>query len=115
VRMATRIRGSSDAPPVDEEQLRAARREQARRNAYWQELEEAALVRRAPFLVDADTDELWAPFLAPVFETGSARIVANDQVPLAYFVTPEGDVRFVERVGGTWSAIVARRARRERS
>jgi hypothetical protein len=112
MRMPTRLRSSSDAAPADEEQVRAARREQARRNAYWEELEETALVRRAPFLVHAADDSLSTPFQAPVFEAGSARIVANDQVPLGYFITPEGDVRFVERKAGTWSQVVERKARR---
>jgi hypothetical protein len=58
--MPASLRSSSDPQPVDPEQLRAARRETARGNPRWQEVEETSLVRRAMFLVHADTDELFS-------------------------------------------------------
>ena len=115
MRTPANLRGSSDPQPVDPEQLRAARLEAARRTPQWEEVAETMFVPRARWLVRADDDTLWTPFRAPVFETGSARIVANDQVPLSYFITPEGDVRFVEKFGGSWSQIVERQTRKSRA
>jgi hypothetical protein len=114
VRMPASLRSSSDPQPVDREQLQAARLEAARRTPKWEEVEKTMFVPRARWLVRADDDTLWTPFRA-VFEAGSARIAANDQVPLAYFITREGDLRFVEKFGGTWSQIVERQARKSRA
>jgi hypothetical protein len=115
MRTPANLRSSSDPQPVDPEQLRAARLEAARRTPEWEELEETALVRRAPFLVHAADDSLWTPFRAPTFEAGSARVVANDRVPLGYYLTPDGDIQFVEKVAGTWSQVVERQARKSRA
>jgi hypothetical protein len=112
VKVPTRIRSSSDAPPVDQEQLRAARREAARANAYWQELEEPALVRRAMFFVHAADDTIWSFYRGTVWDPGSANVVFNDRLPMWFYVDAHGDVVFLERRPGLWSDIVARQAQR---
>jgi hypothetical protein len=55
--MLALLRGSGEAQ-VDAETVRTARREAARRNSRWTEIEETMLVPRARWLVHADTDEL---------------------------------------------------------
>jgi hypothetical protein len=111
VRTPTRIRGSSEAPAVDQEQLRAARREAARANVRWQEVEETSLVRRAMFLVHADDDTLWSFYRGTIWD-GSANVIFNADLPMWFYVDADGDVVFLERRPGLWSDIVARQARR---
>jgi hypothetical protein len=113
--MTTRLRSSSDAPPVEQGQLRAARREAARRNPRWVEVEETSLVRRAMFLVHADEDTLWTGYRGTVWEPGSANVIFNADLPMTFYVDPDGDVRFIERRPGLWSDIVARQARKRRA
>jgi hypothetical protein len=100
VKTPTRLRGSSDAPPVDQEQLRAPRREAARANPRWQEVEETSLVRRAMFLVHADDDTLWSHYRGTVWDPGSANVIFNDMLPMWFFVDADGDVVFLERRPG---------------
>ena len=114
MRTTTRLRSSSDAPPVEQGQLRAARREAARRNPRWVEVEETSLVRRAMFLVHADTDELWTHYRGTVWEAGSANVIFNDSIPMWFFVDADGEVVFLERRPGLWSDIVERMERRKR-
>jgi excisionase family DNA binding protein len=115
MRMPAGLRSPSDEAPVDQEQLRAARREAARANPRWQEVEETSLVRRAMFLVHADTDELWTPYRGSIWNPGSANVIFNADLPMVFYVDSAGDVQFVERIGGTWSAIVERQARKSRA
>lgn len=93
-----------------EVELREARVAAARRQPGWVEFEETALVRRARWLVHAESDELYRRSRGVVFQSGSAALIA-DHVPLAFYVEHEtGEVVFLEKVGKTWSEIVARRA-----
>jgi hypothetical protein len=112
MKMPARLRSSSDEPPVDQEQLRAARRETARANPRWVEVEETSLVRRAMFLVHADDDTLWSFYRGTVWDRGSANVVFNDMLTMWFYVDADGDVVFLERRPGLWSDIVAREARR---
>jgi hypothetical protein len=95
-----------------EQEVRERRVMTARANRFWSEVEETALVRRERWLIHAETDEMFSPFAAQVWANGSANIAQNDRVPLTFYVDREGEVRFLERQPGTWSQVVARRARR---
>jgi hypothetical protein len=100
-----------DAP--DQTSIRKRRVEVARRNSRWTELEETALVRRARYLVHADTDELFTVHRGVVFGSGSASVIA-DQSALYFCVRPDGELVFLERqTGRTWSDIVRRQAKRK--
>ena len=75
-------------------------------------MSETDLVRRGPWLVHADTDELFKNY---VFARGAGRPTFNEGVPLTFYVDHEGDLVFLERGLGTWSEYIARRAKRRRS
>ena len=92
-------------------ELREARVEAARRIPQWTEVEETLFVRRGPFLVHADDDTLWSVYRGTVWNPSSANVIFNADLPMTFYVDRAGDVRFVEKVGGTWSAIVERRTR----
>lgn len=106
------LKASSDERP-DEDAIAARRVEVARRNSHWAELCETDLVRRARYLVHAETDELFTPHRGYVFATGSSTLIA-DRFPMFWYVDRDGELVFLERVQGTWSAIVERRAKRGR-
>jgi hypothetical protein len=106
----TMKRASEEVP--DEDAIRVRRVEIARRNPRWNEVEETALVRRERWFVHADTDEMFSLYRGPVFMTGSASVAFNDRVDMFFYVRGDGEVIFLERQPGTWSEIVARRARR---
>lgn len=97
----------------DDELVAEARVEAARKNPDWVEVEEIDLVVRKPWLVHAESDELYSVFRGAIFERGSARLVFNYSVPLAFYVDRTGSVVFLERRPGTWSDVVAKRARRD--
>lgn len=93
--------------------MSAARLEVVRKNHRWTELEETALVRRGPYLVHADTDEMFAIRRGVVFEPGRAVVgYVPEGADLSYFVDQAGEIVFLDRQRGTWSDIVAKRARR---
>jgi hypothetical protein len=98
-----------------ERQVREARLDLARRQSNWTELAHVGLVRRGPFLVDGETDQLYIVRRGVVFEPGRATIgYVPDNTPLAWFVDQAGNIVFLEQPGGpqTWSEIVERRAAR---
>jgi len=99
-----------------EQQVRAARLEFARRNPRWVELEEIDLVARdRGLLVSATTDEVFQEHRGVVFDRSSATPIA-DHAPLAFYVSAaDGVLVFLDRQPDTWSALVARRARRGRA
>ena len=101
---------SENLPDVDA--IREARVEVARRNHDWTELRETDLVRRARYLVHAETDELFKLHRGVVFQTGSSTLIA-DRFPMFWYVDREGGLVFLSRVAGTWSEVVAKRARRQ--
>lgn len=115
--MTASPRSSSDAPPVDQEQLRAARLEAARANAYWQEIESTLLVRRGPFLVRADNDSLRTLHRGTIWNPSSADVVFNDRLSMWFTVDSAGDVVFLEKSNApaTWSEVVERQARKSRA
>jgi hypothetical protein len=126
VKLSTFLRPTRDTdavPAVDparaehERQVREARLQLARRRPKWIEVPESRLVRRGPFLVDAETDLVYVLRRGHVFEPGSATIgyVPHD-TPMTYTVNEHGTVVFLEASGSrTWSEIVERKARRERA
>src|SRR5262245_15985792 len=93
--------------------VKEARLEVAKSSSEWRELEVTALVRRWPYLVHADSYELFAPYRGVVWATRSSSPIA-DKTPLHYFIDREGEVIFLERKPGTWSEIVEKRERRKR-
>ena len=115
-----------DGPPVDalaaklerEAQQRArllaeARLYAARRNDQWREIAEPMLVRRGPFLVHAETDELYLPYRGVVWVTGKASAIA-DHAALFYTVSTAGELTFLEKSTNptTWAQVVEKQARR---
>ena len=92
--------------------LRPKRLEVARRNAKWTEIENDLVPRARGWLVSAETDAIYTPVRGVVFQPYSTTVIA-DQAELSFYVDDHGDVQFLERQPGTWSAIVERRAKRE--
>ncbi|HUP50871.1 MAG TPA: hypothetical protein VM198_00240 [Longimicrobiales bacterium] len=110
------VKSELDPARVEHErQVREARLDLARRKSNWTEIPEVRLVRRGPFLVDAETDFLWTFRRGHVFEPHRASVgyVTND-TPMTYFVDQADNVVFLEPPSGprTWSEIVTRRTRR---
>ena len=107
-----------NAEPVDEvaairEKVRVARLELVRRNSRWVEIPETRLVTRSRFLIDAETDEIFTLHRGVVFEPNSAVVgYVPEGAELHYFVDEAGAVIFLERQRGTWSEIIAKKARR---
>jgi hypothetical protein len=107
-RLAAEARERADA-------VREARVEVARRQHRWTELEQTALLHRRPhFLVHAPDDAIFTIRRGVVFEPGSATVgYVPEGAELHYFVDHRsGEIVFLERRPGTWSAIVERKARR---
>lgn len=95
------------------EHLRAARLDAVRRNRRWTELAETSLVRRGPFLVSAETDEMFMLRRGVIFEPGKASIgYVSEDTELHYYVDQAGEIVFLERQPGTWSEVFEKRARR---
>ena len=109
--MRTMFRSSVDELP-DAAAIRERRVEVARRNTRWTELRETGLVRRGRWLVHAETDELFKVCRGTIFLTGEAVIAFNDQVEMHFYVDRDGDIVFLQRDRGTWSDVVAKRAKR---
>jgi hypothetical protein len=115
-------RDTETLPPPDparvehERHVREKRLETARGRTNWTEIPETRLVRRGPFLVDAETDLLWTVRRGHVFEPYRASVgYVTEATPMTFFVDGDGDIAFLESPGSaplTWSEIVARRARR---
>ena len=101
--------------PTAEDELRRLRVQAARENRHWYEVEESALVPRPPnFLVHADSDAAYTRSRAQVFTTGAAKPQFNETLPLAFFVTADDGLVFLERHRQSWSEILGQRARRGR-
>jgi hypothetical protein len=95
------------------EQVRAARLEVVRKNHRWTEVAETSLVKRGPFLVLAETDELFQLRRGMIFEPARAAIgYVSEDTEIHYFVDRAGEIVFLERRPGVWSDIVAKKARR---
>ena len=99
-----------------ERRVREARIEAARRDPNWTEVSPATrLVARGRYLVDADTDAVFAVRRGPVFERGSATVrYTPPNTVLTYTVNQADEIVFLDTPFGTrtWSEIVARKARR---
>ena len=97
---------------TSEAKLQDARVAAARRNTSWTEIE-ADLVPRdnGRVLVSASTDAAYTPARGALFETASAKLVA-DWTPYSFCVI-DGELVVLERMPQTWSQIIERRARGE--
>jgi hypothetical protein len=99
-----------------ERAVREARLANARQRSAWTEIPETRLVRRGPFFVDSETDQLYVLRRCVVFEPNRAVVgYIPDGTPMTFTVNERGEVVFLEQPPGprTWSEIVARKARRE--
>jgi hypothetical protein len=96
MRLGSVFSRSPSAEEVAAENLREQRVAAARRNRYWVELEETDLVRRGPWHVHAETDELLTRYRGAIFPTGMASIAFNDQVEMLFYVDRFGEVVFLE-------------------
>jgi hypothetical protein len=107
------LRDVDPARAEHERLVRKARIELARRQSTWTEIPETRLVRRGPFLVDAETDLVWIYRRGHVFEPGRATVgFIPDGAAMTYAVDQNDNIIFVEHPGGprTWSEIVERKA-----
>jgi hypothetical protein len=93
--------------------VRAARIETARR-AGWREVAYESLVRRARWLVLAETDELLVPRPGVTFEPARATLMSGHGVDLTFAVDPDGDLVVLEKVTHprSWSEYVRRQTLR---
>ena len=125
--MLTRIRQGPLGPMGEEEKAVIAREEHmqkvrearvriARSVRGWTELEEAALVKRGPWWVHADTDKLFSPVLGAVFASGRADVI-SDKSPYYFAGLPDGGLAFFERVEHppSYTAYLEHRARKGRA
>ena len=104
-------RHSQPTEPEDVRELGEARIAAARRHNRWTEVP-YDLVPRGPYLVSASTDEIFLPHRGVVFESRSAKLIA-DMAPLVFTVTDDGEILFVDRQPGSWSAVVEQQQRLE--
>lgn len=112
----TFFRGVADEPDHEERhaaELRRARLSAARGMPLWTELDELDLVPRDPYLVHAETDELYKRSRGVAFAPGTATVVATN-TRLGFYVDGDGELVFVEPVPGTWTGYLERQAARER-
>jgi hypothetical protein len=95
------------------QEVRAARVKVARGNGCWTEIPQARLVRRGPgYLIDEETDLVYTIYRGTVWESGKATAI-SDRAPLAFYVTLDDRLVFLESAGSeTWSERVERRERR---
>jgi hypothetical protein len=101
---------SAQPVDLDAERIRRGRIETARKAQNFEEIDRADLVPRGPgWLVSAESDQIYTPHKGTVFANGSAALLA-DRVALWFYLDDDGDIRFLERLGETWSNIVARQA-----
>ncbi len=110
------LRTSIWGAPIQEDpnstRLREGRVQAARANRHRVELEESALVRRGPYFVHADSDDVFTFYRGAIFRTGSPRIEFDENVEHAFYVDVHSEVRVLERQRGTWSDVVAKKAKR---
>jgi hypothetical protein len=92
--------------------VRPARLEVARRNAKWTEIANDLVPRARGWLVSAETDAIYRGHAGVVFAPYSVTVVA-DQAELYYYVDRDGDLQFLERIPGTWTEHLEKRAARE--
>jgi hypothetical protein len=92
------------------EALRATRVAQARTKTRWREIQPP--VKRGPFYVDAETDQLLAIYRGALYDRAGVVRFAADRSDLC-FAVDAGDVTVYapSTVARTWSDIVARRAK----
>lgn len=111
--------GGRDVSPSEREiaageaKVREAQIAFARRNDRWTEIAPAArLVKRGPFLVDAETDFVYSVYRGQVFGWRSVTALIPD-VSLTFFLNRADELVFLERAktARTWSEIVERRER----
>jgi hypothetical protein len=94
--------------------VRPARLEVARRNPKWTEIENDLVPRGRGWLVSAETDAIYTAVRGVVFAPYSVTVIA-DQAELYYYADRDGDLHFLERLPGTWTEHLEKRAARERA
>lgn len=99
---------------ANEEAVRPARLDAARRQPKWTEIENDLVPRgyKGTQLVSAETDHVYRRYAGPVFQPGTASVIP-DQAELYFTVDANHGLTFYEREPGTWSDRVARQARRK--
>jgi hypothetical protein len=94
--------------------IRALRVQQARERTRWQEIPEERLVRRDPWWVDAETDELLTLHRGDVFNRVGLVVFDENRDDLRFTVrTSDGEVVILEpsQIARTWSDFVYQRER----
>jgi hypothetical protein len=103
LRPARNIDAVSIVDPVraePERQVRQARLDLARRQPAWTEIPETRLVRRGPFLVDAETDLVYVRRRGVVFEPGRANVgYIRESTGMTYTVDQADNIVFLEQPG----------------
>jgi hypothetical protein len=100
------------AAPRNDRALHAARLKEARRRFEEIAPEERLRPRgRLGWLVDSETDYLYAPARGEIFEHGSAKLIA-DQAALWFYLDRDGVPVVLERLPDKWCDLVAAQARR---
>ena len=94
------------------EALRPKRLEIARSNPKWTEVEDDFVPRGRGWLVSAGTDLVYQPARGVIFASHSTNVIA-DQTELSFYVDDHGDLQFLERLPGTWTQHLEKRAARE--
>jgi len=97
------------------QQLREARVAAAKRTAEWVEVDQAHLVRRGPFLVEAESDAVFTIRPGAVFDHGRADAPYSlTQTRLHFVVDADGDVTFLESAAKTWTELISRKIEKQR-
>ena len=95
-----------------DERLRPARLEAARRNPKWTEIEDDLVPRARGWLVSAETDAIYTRVRGIVFAPYAVSVI-SDHAPLAFYADRDGELVFLERIPGTWTEHLEKRAARE--
>lgn len=84
----------------------------ARRHPRWREIEDDLVPRGRGWLVSAGSDVIYTRFLGAVFAPHSINVIA-DETELYFVVDADNQLHFFERVGGSWTEHLEKRAARE--
>ena len=93
--------------------VRPVRLKIARGNHKWREIENDLVPRnQGRWLVSASTDAIYTPVRGVVFLPDSVNVIA-EHAPLHYYVDADDELHFFERLPGTWTQHLEKRAARE--
>ena len=87
--------GERSTLPADK--LRAARLANVRQRTRWAEIPESRLVRRGPWLVDAEDDRIYTVYKGDVFDSTGRVIFDDTREDLSFAVDKDGDIAILER------------------